>query len=427
LPAMIVIETLILLSILVLVHEFGHFIAARKLGIKVLKFSIGFGPVLLKWRSGDTDFVLSAIPFGGYVKMAGEEPEEGKEFGPDEFLGRPVSHRLLVVSGGPLANLIFGFIVYLFAYGFFGVTTFPGNVVGEVIPDSPAFEAGIQPRDTLISLDGKPFKNWSWFFGSLKEGENRITISRGETLEVTLRLKKDQDPGIVPYIPPVVGKVLKGGPAYKAGMRPGDRIVEIDGQKIETWSQLVDLVQEHPGEELEVKWERDGRIMSAVLKTQAASQLQGGKEVKIGKIGIKVASLDIRLNPLEVVKISAEKTVESTILIFYVFYKIISGGISVKSVGGPIMIGKMIEETQSYGLFSLLILLALISINLFVVNILPLPALDGGHILVYGIEALTGKRLSPRAQSIIQQIGFGFIVLLIALIMIMDILRLLGR
>ena len=424
---MIVIETLILLSILVLVHEFGHFIAARKLGIKVLKFSIGFGPTLLKWRSGDTDFVLSAIPFGGYVKMAREEPEEGRDFGPDEFLSRPVSHRLLVVSGGPLANLVFGFAVYLFAYGFFGITTFPGNVVGEVIADSPAYEAGIQPKDTLIALEGKPFENWNWFFNSLKEGENRITILRGETLQVTLRLEKDQDPGIVPYIPPVVGKVLKGGPAYRAGIRPGDRILEINGQKIETWSQLVDIVQKHPDEELEIKWERDGRVMSAVVRTQAASQLQDGKEVKIGKIGIKVASLELRLNPLEVVRISAEKTAESTILIFYVFYKIISGGISVRSVGGPIMIGKMIEETQSYGFFSLLILLALIAINLFVVNILPLPALDGGHILVYGIEALTGKRLSPKAQSIIQQIGFGFIVLLIILVMIMDILRLLGR
>jgi len=424
---MIVIETLIRLSILVLVHEFGHFIAARKLGIKVLKFSIGFGPTLLKWRSGDTDFVLSAIPFGGYVKMAGEEPEEGRDFGPDEFLSRPVSHRLLVVSGGPLANLVFGFAVYLFAYGFFGITTFPGNVVGEVIADSPAYEAGIQPKDTLIALEGKPFENWNWFFNSLKEGENRITILRGETLQVTLRLEKDQDPGIVPYIPPVVGKVLKGGPAYRAGIKPGDRILEINGQKVETWSQLVDIVQKHPDEELEIKWERDGRVMSAVVRTQAASQLQDGKEVKIGKIGIKVASLEIRLNPLEVVRISAEKTAESTILIFYVFYKIISGGISVRSVGGPIMIGKMIEETQSYGFFSLLILLALVSINLFVVNILPLPALDGGHILVYGVEALTGKRLSPKAQSIIQQIGFGFIVLLIALIMIMDILRLLGR
>ncbi len=424
---MIVIETLILLSILVLVHEFGHFIAARKLGIKVLKFSIGFGPTLLKWRSGDTEFVLSAIPFGGYVKMAGEEPEEGRDFGPDEFLSRPVSHRLLVVSGGPLANLVFGFAVYLFAYGFFGITTFPGNVVGEVIADSPAYEAGIQPKDTLIALEGKPFENWNWFFNSLKEGENRITILRGETLQVTLRLEKDQDPGIVPYIPPVVGKVLKGGPAYRAGIKPGDRILEINGQKVETWSQLVDIVQKHPDEELEIKWERDGRVMSAVVRTQAASQLQDGKEVKIGKIGIKVASLEIRLNPLEVVRISAEKTAESTILIFYVFYKIISGGISVRSVGGPIMIGKMIEETQSYGFFSLLILLALISINLFVVNILPLPALDGGHILVYGVEALTGKRLSPKAQSIIQQIGFGFIVLLIILVMIMDILRLLGR
>ncbi|HDM89866.1 MAG TPA: RIP metalloprotease RseP, partial [candidate division WOR-3 bacterium] len=381
----------------------------------------------LKWRSGDTDFVLSAIPFGGYVKMAGEEPEEGRDFGPDEFLSRPVSHRLLVVSGGPLANLVFGFAVYLFAYGFFGITTFPGNVVGEVIADSPAYEAGIQPKDTLIALEGKPFENWNWFFNSLKEGENRITILRGETLQVTLRLEKDQDPGIVPYIPPVVGKVLKGGPAYRAGIKPGDRILEINGQKVETWSQLVDIVQKHPDEELEIKWERDGRVMSAVVRTQAASQLQDGKEVKIGKIGIKVASLEIRLNPLEVVRISAEKTAESTILIFYVFYKIISGGISVRSVGGPIMIGKMIEETQSYGFFSLLILLALISINLFVVNILPLPALDGGHILVYGVEALTGKRLSPKAQSIIQQIGFGFIVLLIALIMIMDILRLLGR
>ncbi len=425
---MIVIETLFLLSILVIVHEFGHFAAAKKLGIKVLRFSVGFGPRVVSWIWKGTEFCVSAVPFGGYVKMAGDEPEEGKEYGPECFLGRPAGHRLLVVISGPIANLLFGFLVYLFAYGVFGVTTFPGNVVGKVIENSPAASAGIAPGDTILSVDGVKFENWSWFYSVVREGRHVLEVLREkDTLKIELELQKGEDVGIVPYVPARVGRVMKGGPAYRAGIREGDLIISIDGKEIGSWDELVEIVRRHPGDTLEIKWLRDGKVLTSQVVPEVVTELEGGKEKKIGRIGIKVTSLRLRLPPAEVLKLSIDRTIESTMLIFYVFYKILSGGVSVKNVGGPIMIGKLVSESQSYGLFSLLMLLALISINLFVVNVIPLPALDGGHIIVYSIEAITGRQVPPKVQAIIQQIGFGIIILLILLVMVMDILRLVGR
>jgi regulator of sigma E protease len=419
----VILETILILSLLILVHEFGHFLMAKLLGIKVLTFSLGFGPKLMgkKWK--DTDFLLSLIPFGGYVKMAGDEPEEGKEYKREEFLGRPVPQRLLVVISGPVANLFLGFILFFVAYSAFGLKTFAGNEIGEVKTDSPAFKAGLKEGDKIIEIDGESFKNWDFFYKkNSEEGMHRIGILRnGDTLIFEIPYGEDGEIGISPRIPPVVGRVLPGTPASSIGLKEGDTIISLNNLRIKRWEDIVKIVREHPEDTLPIEWKRGGEIFKSHIVPEAYKKGDQGKTV--GRIGIMALTLTYRPSIGEALLISIEKTISSTYLIFQVLYKLIIREVSVKTIGGPVMIGKLVGETSSFGMFSLLILVGLISVNLFVINIIPFPVLDGGHILFYTIEGLRKKPLSPRVQTIIQQVGFGILILLMIAITFFDLAR----
>lgn len=417
---MTIILTLIVLSVLILVHEFGHFFAARILGIRVLNFSLGFGPKIIKWTQGETEFAISSIPFGGYVKLAGDEPEE-REYEPHEFLGRPVRHRFMVVFAGPFFNLVLGFLVFLSAYGIFGIPVIRGTAIYSVEPGSPADSAGFQPLDKIISIDGHQVDNW-WEIDNLLGSKKTHSISvlrDHDTLSLFLRLS-GSTPGVSPLVEPRIGKIIKGSSASKVDLKPGDLIIEVDSIPIVDWSVLVENISKRPGDTVLLAVLRDTdtlRISVPVMSTVDES----GKPR--GRLGIVVATQVHRIGLIGALKISTEKTIESVVLTFVTIYRLLRRDISVKAIGGPVMIGKIVGQTAGLGMFQLLFLVAIISVNLCVLNLLPIPALDGGHLLIYSIEGIRRRPLHPKVQTLIQQIGFALLIALMVLITIFDIAR----
>ncbi len=421
---MVVILTIFVLGIIIFVHEFGHFIAAKLVGIYVETFSIGFGPRIFSFRFWDTEFALSAIPFGGYVKMKGDNPEETTYAG-DEFLGKSVPQRILVVLSGPVMNLILGFVVFFGAYKFVGFTSIPGNKIESVEEGSIAQLAGFKPGDEILSIDGQPFKYWEDFFKKiLKPGVHRVVVRRGdEKVTISVSYKDTLKLGFIPYIPPVIGEVRKGGPADRAGFMPGDSVVAINGAEIRSWSDMVKIIKSHPQETLKVTVYRAGKLVTLTVVPEAKVD-ENGK--KIGLIGIMAPYVTVRLPFKEALMVSVNRTISSAKLIFDILGKLVTRKVSVKQIGGPVMIGKVIGESYSYGLYTLLVVVALISINLFVINIIPFPALDGWYVLIFLIEAIAGKPVPLRTQALLQRLGFAILIAFMLLITFFDISRIFG-
>jgi len=426
---MVILETLIILSILIVIHEFGHYLAAKILGIEVTTFSLGFGPKFLKKKIWNTEFALSLIPFGGYVQMAGSEPREEEDYGPHEFLSRSKLQRSFVVTAGPLFNVIFGFLIFLIAYAGFGVTVPKGNKIESVENNSLSEKLGIRAGDKILEVDGIPFKTWYHLDIALsRKGPHTLKILRdSDTLNFSWTEKDTLPLGIVPWIPPEVGGVLKGSPAEKAGLKPGDRFVLVENQEVNSWEDLVTIIRKHPGDTLRITWEREGKLLRGIIVPEKTKEQGQDSVVIVGKIGISAPAQRVKLCVTEATILSAEKTWFYTKMTVVLIYRLIVGKVSLKAIGGPVMIGKLIGETSSYGISSLLVLMGLISINLFVINLFPFPVLDGGHLFLYSVEAIRRKSLSRRFQEIYQQIGFVVLILLMLFITFMDILRITGH
>ncbi len=421
---MVVVLTIFVLGVIIFVHEFGHFLAAKLVGIYVETFSIGFGPRLFSFRFWNTDFLLSLVPFGGYVKMKGDNPEETTYAG-DEFLGKPVPQRILVVISGPLMNLILGFVVFFAAYRFVGFTSIPGNRVEAVESGSIAENAGFMPGDRIVEVDGESFRYWDDFFKKiLKPGTHSVTVLRGDkkvvlnvTFQDTLKL------GLIPYIPPVIGQVRKGGPAERAGFMPGDSVVSINNIEIRSWNDMVRIIKFHPGDTLFITVFRRGSLLTLSVVPEVKKD-ENGK--RIGLIGIMAPYITVKLPFVEAIQVAVNRTVSSARLIFDILGKLVTRKVSVKQIGGPVMIGKVIGESYSYGVYTLLVVVALISINLFVINIIPFPALDGWYILMFLIEGVARKPVPVRTQAFLQRVGFAILIAFMLLITFFDISRIFG-
>ncbi len=421
---MTILLTLVVLSVLILIHEAGHFLAARALGIRVLTFSLGFGPQLAGWTWKGTRFVLSAIPFGGYVRMKGDDPEH-LQHEPDEFLSRPVHHRFLVVVAGPLANLLLGFVLFAFVYTSHGISTIPGTTVYQVEPHTPADSAGLRPFDRILAVDDHPVENW-WDLDALlgRPGPHRLQILRDtDTLVLTFRTPPAGAYGIVPLVPPEIARVVPGSAAEQAGLHPGDRILRIDTLQVHAWDDLVQIISHRPGDTLTLWILRGSDTFRLRVAVAAVVAAEGDT---VGRIGILAPTERVRLTPGRALGLAARKTCESVALTYEVLFHLLTGRASVKTIGGPVMIGKLVGESASMGWVQVLILMALISVNLGVINLLPIPALDGGHLTVYLVEVILRRPLPPRVQTRIQQVGFALLLLLMAFITLLDLMRLFG-
>ncbi len=421
---MTILLTLVVLSVLILIHEAGHFLAARALGIRVLTFSLGFGPELIAREWGGTRFALSTIPFGGYVRLKGDDPENLKNE-PDEFLSRPLRHRALVVIAGPVANLLLGFAIFAFIYTTQGISTIPGTAVYQVEPGTPADSAGLQAFDRILAVDEMPVDNWWELDARLsRAGTHHLLVLRGsDTLTLVFHTPQRGAYGIVPLIPAEVARVVSGGTAAQAGLQPGDRIVRIDTLPVQAWDNLVQIISHHPGDTLTLWVLRDSDTLR--LRVPVAPVVEATGDT-VGRIGILAPTERIRLSPGRALTLALEKTWESVALTYEVLFRLITGRASIKTIGGPVMIGKLVGESAAMGWIQVLILMALISVNLGVINLLPIPALDGGHLTVYLVEAVLRRPLPPKVQLRIQQVGFALLILLMVLITLLDLMRIFG-
>ena len=438
------------LGALVIVHEYGHYLVARLCGVKVLRFSIGFGLPLWKRRFGrdQTEWVVAAVPLGGYVKMLDEregtvaEHELGRAFN-----RQSVWRRYAVVVAGPVANFLFAILLYwlLFMHG----VQEARPIVDLPPPHSSAASAGFEAGETIRAIDGEPVTSWQdvrWRMLQLAlerqtvkiEVLNRnsqlnwrvLDLSRfdseqvdGDTLAlIGLRLYR-------PQIVPVIGQVVAGGVAAEAGLLAGDRIVEVDGKPLRNWSDLVQVVRSHPGVELELAYRRGNELREVRLIPQAVQQ----NGVNVGRIGAAAMIDERAMNELvTVVRYGAgdalakavQKTWEMSAFSLKMLGRMLVGQVSWKNLSGPVTIADYAGQSAQLGLVSYLSFLALISISLGVLNLLPIPLLDGGHLMYYTVEIFKGSPVSDRMMEMGQKLGLTLLLVLMAFAFYNDINRL---
>jgi len=441
------------LGCLIVVHEYGHFIVARACGVRVLRFSVGFGKPLWVKRYGRdaTEWVIAAFPLGGYVKMLDErEGPVAHEELTRAFNRQSVWRRLAIVVAGPAANFLLAIALYwvLFIYGVPGLKP----VLGEPPAGTPAHLAGFAAGDTLTRIGAEPVATWQdvrWVLlqHAIQKSAVEVTVGPAAGGTATRRLDlsgvtaADLDSDFLralgltrhqPSLKPVIGEVVSGGAAARAGLKAGDEIVAIANERIEHWEQVVKLVRAHPGAALVFEVRRGGALQPAIAVTPG-TVIEGGQ--KIGRIGAAprmdraaLADLivDVRYGPLESLARAAQKTWETSVFSLRMLGKMIVGEVSLKNLSGPITIADYAGQSAQSGVGSYLLFLALISISLGVLNLLPIPLLDGGHLMYYAIEILQGRPLSDRAIEIGQHAGLVLLITLMAFALYNDIHRLVG-
>jgi regulator of sigma E protease len=416
---------LIVIGILVFVHELGHFIMAKRAGVRVEKFSLGMGPKLFGFKKGDTEYVLSALPLGGYVKMAGENPDEEPTGAPDEFQSKTVWQRAKIAATGPLTNIVLAFLIMPLVFMVGTYSEGPAKV-GYVEKGSPAERAGFMAGDVIEEINGRSISDWTRALTLIAvnpDTDVTVIIERqGEKKTMTLRPElatelKIGTSGLVPDMPAEIGKLKPGFPAEQAGVMVNDKIIAVDGKTIYHWIQFSSLVRDSKGSKLTLTVERNGKRMEKIVTPKE----DGGRQV----IGVEpVMRLVFKKHGFfESLRLGFDKTIESVDLTFITLKKLITFDLSIKTLGGPVMIAQMSGQAAAAGLSAFLSLLAMISISLGVLNLLPIPVLDGGMILFLMIEAIRKKPLSRKVMEVSQSIGAGLLITLIAVVSYNDVVR----
>lgn len=432
---------LITLGILITVHEFGHFWVARSLGVKVLRFSIGFGKPILKWLSkkDNTEFVVAILPLGGYVKMLDErEGPVPRHEVHRAFNQQKLKTRFAIVFAGPFFNLLFAVIAYWLMY----VIGVPGlkPVVGQVEPQTLAAQAGLKNQDTIVAIDGEETPTWEVaYFSLLRKIINKqnsiltVQAPNENPRQIDIDFKDTnigQNPGqemasigIQPWrvsVPAIIGEIINNGAAQKANLQLGDKILTVNGKKIAQWEDWVDIVRKSPGQLLKLEVEKsDGSNRIVELIPARVETKQG----VIGKIGAgpqlpKIPNEMQHIHQLNVIPALGKAIVQCwrmTLLNFQMLGKLIVGQVSLENLSGPIRIAQAAGQTASLGLTTFLSFLALVSIGLAVINLLPIPILDGGHLAFYLIEAIKGSPLSDAIQQQAQRVGVIILLMLMSL------------
>ena len=449
-----VLSLIVVLGVLVFVHEAGHFLAAKWAGIYVHRFSLGLGAPIrwLTTRRGETEYSISWLPLGGYVKMAsaeediGSSPLEGgapaAQVPPDRmFEAKPVWKRMIVILAGVTMNALFAWLLFTFLAAKNGrqidpVTTV-GRVVDELVPPEAAAFKSIRPGTRIVSVNGKPATSWDDIaegIANTPEPEIRLQLEDGSVVTAAIhqdaleqRLKASQS--LQPYRAAVVGQVVPGRPAAKAGIQPGDTITAVDGRPVTQWYDLLELLQKSAGRPLAVEVGRAGhRLLYTITPYVDSIPGPDGKPQAIGRIGVAVGS-QYRSEPLSLGQAVVEGwhgTVGASTQIVRTVRGLFSGRISRREVGGPILIGQLAGESARMGLDAFLAFMALISINLAVLNLLPVPVLDGGQFLFLLAEAVVRRPLPLKLRERLTMVGLVLIVLLMGLAFSNDIRRLFG-
>lgn len=442
------------IAVLVAVHEYGHFIVARRLGVKVIRYSIGFGRVLWsrRGRMDDTEYCISAIPLGGYVKLL-DERDCAVSWSEREraFNRQSVPKRIAILAAGPGFNLLFAVAAYWIMF----MTGIPGlkPVVGAVEPGSLAATAGLRGGELITAVGDRDVSTWeratlAMLDEMLRHGEIGLRVAEGEgmasrsvVLPVDGRESELTEPGqlfeglgFAPWAPrllPVIGEVTPGSPAERAGLRAGDRVTSVAGEAVDTWEQWVGVIRENPGEPLDVTVERGATQVDLVVEPErvASDGLSFGRigaAARIPEAEIEAMRAEERYGVLPALARGAERTLDMTVLTVRMLWRMVTGDVSVRNISGPINIAQYAGYSATIGATAFLSFLAIVSISLGILNLLPVPMLDGGQIVYTLAEGFKGSPLSERAQLIGQQIGLGFLILLMSFAFYNDISRLLG-
>ena len=441
------------IGILVTVHEFGHFWVAHRLGVKVLRFSVGFGKPIWAWRKGkdQTEYVIASVPLGGYVKMLDER--EG-DVDPDEvhraFNRQTLWVRTAVVLAGPAFNFIFAVLAYWFMF-VIGVSG-PRPIVGMVAADSIAEQAGLRGGHEIIQVEERATKTWETVIQTiigtaLDRDQISLTVTDGETITQGLILDMSsvsideltrggffESIGFEPSRPkiaPIIGRVESGAPADRAGLLSGDRVVIANGEVIRDWAHWVDFIRAHPDKALAVTVRRDHSDVTVTLVPESRTD----RGEVYGRIGAGVQDqpgifdpfyTTVRYGPLESVSRAFVKTYDTTTLTLRMFWKMLRLEVSLENLSGPISIAQYAGYTAKLGVSKFTEFLAIVSISLGILNLLPIPVLDGGHLMYYFIELLKGRPVSEEAQYFGQRLGIAMLVGLMGLAFYNDLARLFG-
>ncbi|AHF74719.1 Membrane-associated zinc metalloprotease [Candidatus Sodalis pierantonius str. SOPE] len=440
---------IVALGVLITVHEFGHFWVARRCGVTVERFSIGFGRAL--WRRRDkrgTEYVIAAIPLGGYVKMLDERVDTvAPERRHEAFNHKTVWQRAAIIAAGPVFNFLFAIFAYWLVF-LIGVPSYR-PVIGDVAPHSIAAQAEISPGMELKSVDGIETPDWDsvrlQLIDKIGDGETTLGVApfgAAQSERKTLDLRgwqfepNKQDAivalGIIPLGPriePVLAEVQQGSAAMKAGLQAGDRIVKVDGQPVAAWQLFVTQVRDNPGRPLQVGIERQGSALDITLRPDSKPVGKGEVEGFAGVVP-KIIPLPAeyktvrQYGPLPALAQAGEKIWQLMRLTVSMLGKLVTGDIKLNNLSGPISIAQGAGMSAEYGLIYYLMFLALISVNLGIINLFPLPVLDGGHLLFLAIEKLKGGPVSERVQDFSYRIGSILLVLLMGLTLFNDFSRL---
>ncbi len=418
------------LGVLIFVHELGHFLKARRIGVRVLTFSLGFGPKLLKFRRGDTEYCLSAIPLGGYVKMAGENPEETRTGAPDEFLSKTKWQRFQVLVMGPVMNLALAFIVMaVVLYQGAKIPAFDQLpvVVGSARPSSVAEAAGVKPGDRIISVDGEPVPTWELYQLAVLPKANRqvrLVVEReGKPLEITVvptAIGKYEmgDIGVLPVMHPEIIALEAGEPAEQSGLKPGDVVMAAGGERGVSYERLVELIRSHEGKPLPIEVKRHDQVVQLTATPRKTRDL-----VWIGAQMSAYEQRTVTPGPFEALKMSAAQNWQWSVMILKTLRGLVTRDTSVKQLMGPVAIADLSGSAAQQGWISLFSLMAMISLNLGLLNLMPIPVLDGGHIAILAMEGLSRRDFSMKVKEKMLMVGFVLLLMLMVTVIYNDLTR----
>lgn len=425
-----VVAFIFVLGVLIFVHELGHFVMARRIGVRVLTFSLGFGPKLLRVRRGDTEYCVSAIPLGGYVKMAGEHAEDNRAGQPDEFLSKTKWERFQVLIAGPAMNILLAIVVMaLVLYQGAEVPAYESQppVVGTVLAGSPAERAGIQPGDRLVSIAGRGVDTWEQLFLEVMPKANReieILVER-DGAERRLAVVPDAqtkfemgDIGVLPEMHPQIRVVTPGGAADRAGLLAGDVILAVNGEAMTRDQPLVKTINESAGVPLTLRVRRDAGERDIVVTPV--------KQGDVGLIGVQLSQFEVRIiepGPLQAIQMSLQRNLEWSTLIFRTLVGLFTTETSPRQLMGPVAIAQLSGGAAQVGWVALFSLMAMISLNLGILNLMPIPVLDGGHIMILALEGVTRRDFSVRLKEKMLFAGFLVLMLLMVTVIYNDLTR----
>jgi regulator of sigma E protease len=418
------------LGVLIFVHELGHFLMARRIGVRVLTFSLGFGPKLFGFRRGDTEYCVSAIPLGGYVKMAGENPEDARTGASDEFLSKTKWQRFQVLVMGPVMNLALALVVMaVVLYQGAPVPAFDQQppIVGSFTEDSVAKAAGVQIGDRVVAVNGKDVDTWEQFaMAIVAKAQREVSLSidrRGSPATVSVVPKAEGkyemgDIGVLPVMHPVVSGLEANSPALEAGLKPGDVVMGAAGERDITNARLVELIKAHPDQSLVLDIKRDNVEQQIPVKPRMM-----GDTVRIGAQLSPFETRTIEPGPWAAIKLSAQRNWEWSTMIVQTLGGLFTRDTSVKQLMGPVAIAQVSGSAAEAGWLPLFSLMAMISLNLGLLNLMPIPVLDGGHIAILAMEGLSRRDFSMKVKEKMLLVGFVLLLMLMVTVIYNDLTR----